>query len=111
LVHPNYLPLNIEELMQTEPTMNLTEPLGILRIIIFEAKHLKNADFGSLSDPFVVCKLGNKQICETKVVHNDLDPKFFQTFNIIITKGMIETGSEFFLEVNHKRFYDLNLVP
>jgi Ca2+-dependent lipid-binding protein len=73
----------------------------MLRIIIYEAKRLKNADIGSLSDPFVVCKLDKHLLCKTRVVRNELDPKFYQVFNIVVTNGMMAAGDEFVLEVRH----------
>lgn len=101
LVHPNYLPLNIEQMVNGE-VIDVHEPLGLFRIIIFEARKLKNADIGSLSDPQVVCKLGGIKMCETRVIQNDLDPKFLQTFNIVLTKDMIAAGNDFSMEVRHK---------
>lgn len=59
-------------------------------------------DIGSLSDPFVQVKLGNEIIAKTRVVMNDLDPKFYSVFSIVIRKSELDSGKDdFVMQVKH----------
>ena len=105
LVLPNCMPLNIEEMMNGGGSP-LETPIGILRVIVCEAKGLRNADIGSLSDPVACIKLGGVVVAKTRVIDNELNPKWNQSFNIVIYRSTLEhvanNSDQLVIEIQHE---------
>ena len=73
----------------TEQSIPFEVPMGILRIRINEGRDLKNVDITGVSDPCVIVYLGQKEIARTKIISNTLDPKWNESFEVIITGSML----------------------
>jgi len=58
-------------------------PTGILQIEMIGADNLRKADIMGLSDPYVVIKLGEKEV-KTKVISNTLNPRWNEKFDILV---------------------------
>ena len=64
VVAPEKIHVDVEAIMGA--LVQLEKPVGVLKIVIFEARNLKNADkFGGKSDPYVRVSLGKKVVAET----------------------------------------------
>jgi len=57
--------------------------LAKIEITIVEAQNLKNADMFSKSDPYVVFQIFDKTV-KTRVIQNDLNPKWGTRFTVVI---------------------------
>lgn len=60
---------------------------GVIRIKVVEAKNLENKDISIIlkdkSDPYAELQIGS-QIFKTKVINNNLDPKFNEYFEAVV---------------------------
>ena len=66
----------------------LQKPVGVLRVSIYEAKGLKNVDIaGSISDPSAEVYIGGQMVAKTRTIDNNLDPKWNETFHIVLYKN------------------------
>ena len=66
----------------------LQAPVGVLRVSIYEAKGLKNVDIaGSISDPSAEVYIGGQMLAKTRTIDNNLDPKWNETFYIVLYKN------------------------
>lgn len=57
-----------------------TPKLIKVTITVVEAKNLPNMDFWDVSDPYVVVMHDGKKVGQTKVIENNLNPKFNHQF-------------------------------
>ncbi|RKP02698.1 hypothetical protein CXG81DRAFT_10460, partial [Caulochytrium protostelioides] len=87
LVHPNFITLDVPQLMGMVQT---DRPLGILSINIAQAKQLRNQETTGTSDPYCRVMLGGQEIYRTKRISNCLDPFWGERAHIVITTAMIE---------------------
>ncbi|KAI8904668.1 C2 domain-containing protein [Gorgonomyces haynaldii] len=99
MIFPKFLPID----MEGTADMSLETPVGVLRVVIYEAARLRNADIGSLSDPCAVLKIGGKEVNRTRVIMNDLDPKWHQCFNVVIYQNVLE-------QVNHADELEIDIM-
>ncbi|KXS19531.1 hypothetical protein M427DRAFT_452561 [Gonapodya prolifera JEL478] len=60
------------------------KPMGVARVTVKNAVKLKNAEPVGLSDPYVALSLSGKLLHRTKVIDNNLNPIWDQTYHLII---------------------------
>ncbi|KAJ1565689.1 hypothetical protein HK096_000225 [Nowakowskiella sp. JEL0078] len=58
--------------------------VGILKVTVVAARHLKDKDLAGKSDPYVQVYLDEKHKQNTKVVGGSLDPTFNETFTFAV---------------------------
>ncbi|KAI8609801.1 C2 domain-containing protein [Chytriomyces sp. MP71] len=76
-------------------TRNVDEtPLGVIKMIIHEARNLKNVELAGVSDPYCIISIGQKEIARTKTVENSLTPRWSQTLHIPILPSMLTLDSD-----------------
>ena len=100
IVDPNRITLQIEEMMNSSTS---DEPVGILSVSVYEARSLRNVEsLGGISDPYASLKIGSVVISKTKVVESSLNPKWDETFDIVIYKSQlspVDKADEFSIEL------------
>ncbi|XP_049822259.1 extended synaptotagmin-2 [Aethina tumida] len=78
MVLPNKFPIKLSEEVEAVE-LKAPEPEGVLRVHVFEAKHLMKKDISVLgkgkSDPYAVVTVGAQEF-KTKVIDNSVDPKW-----------------------------------
>ncbi|ORY53531.1 hypothetical protein BCR33DRAFT_710938 [Rhizoclosmatium globosum] len=65
-------------------------PVGLLKITLHEAKHLKNFELAGISDPYVLVRLGGKEVARTKTIANSLNPYWGQTLYVPVLNTHIQ---------------------
>ncbi|KAJ3061081.1 hypothetical protein HDU99_005678, partial [Rhizoclosmatium hyalinum] len=65
-------------------------PVGLLKITLHEAKHLKNFELAGISDPYVLVRLGGKEVARTKTIDNSLNPYWGQTLYVPVLNTHIQ---------------------
>ncbi|XP_074032959.1 extended synaptotagmin-like protein 2 [Leptinotarsa decemlineata] len=91
MVLPNKFPIKLSEEVEAIE-LKATEPEGVLRVHVFEARHLMKKDVSILgkgkSDPYAVVTVGAQEY-KTKVIDNSVDPKwdYWCEFQILESNG------------------------
>lgn len=81
---PNVFPVEIAKLLSGDP---VDQAIGVLQVTLHGGQGLKNPDkFPGVPDPYVVVALNRTQeLARTKTVKQNSNPRYNETFNIIIT--------------------------
>ncbi|RIA79993.1 C2 domain-containing protein [Glomus cerebriforme] len=80
---PNVYTLDAELLMGGYP---IETAIGVLRLTIFGAKGLRNAERFGTSDPYIKIKVhGNQELARTKVIEDSLNPVWNETHFLVLT--------------------------
>ncbi|CAH0557885.1 unnamed protein product [Brassicogethes aeneus] len=91
MVLPNKFPIKLSDEVDAVE-LKAPEPEGVLRVHVFEAKHLMKKDISVLgkgkSDPYAVLTVGAQEF-KTKVIDNSVDPKwdYWCEFNVLESNG------------------------
>jgi len=59
-------------------------PLSLLSVKIRKAKDLKNVEYFTVTDPFIVVECGNAPMQYTDIVDNNLEPNWDQTLHFVV---------------------------
>ena len=81
---PNVFPIEIAKMLAGSP---VDQAIGVLQVHFHGAQGLKNPDkFSGTPDPYaIVCINNQKALGRTKTVHENANPRWNETVNIIIT--------------------------
>ncbi len=81
---PNVFPIEIAKMLAGSP---VDQAIGVLQVHFHGAQGLKNSDkFAGTPDPYATVSLNNgKALIKTKTVHENANPRWNETTNIIIT--------------------------
>lgn len=81
---PNVFPIEIAKMLAGNP---VDQAIGVLQIVFHGAQGLKNPDkFSGTPDPYAVVSINNRTpLGRTKTVHENHNPRWNETVNIIIT--------------------------
>lgn len=81
---PNVFPIEIAKMLAGNP---IDQAIGVLQITFHGAQGLKNPDkFSGTPDPYAVVSINNRnELARTKTVHENANPRWSETVNIIIT--------------------------
>ncbi|KAI3631409.1 hypothetical protein MIR68_010899 [Amoeboaphelidium protococcarum] len=82
-VHPNAFVLDLDAIMNGDYVVG-EQAIGILLIKVYEARGLKNMESFGVSDPFAKVKIGGKEVARTKIIDNNLNPYFNESFYVIV---------------------------
>ncbi|CAG9823459.1 unnamed protein product [Phaedon cochleariae] len=91
MVLPNKFPIKLSDEIEAVE-LKAPEPEGVLRVHVFEARHLMKKDISMLgkgkSDPYAVITVGAQEF-KTKVIDNNVDPKwdYWCEFQILESNG------------------------
>jgi Ca2+-dependent lipid-binding protein len=67
-------------------TIHIETAIGVLKLTIFNAKGLRNAERFGTSDPYVKVKVhGNIELARTKVIEDSLNPVWNESHFLILT--------------------------
>ncbi|KAI8609214.1 hypothetical protein BC830DRAFT_1151653 [Chytriomyces sp. MP71] len=69
-------------------------PVGVLKVIVHEAKGLKNVELAGMSDPYVLLKINSVPVARTKAIDNSLNPYWGQTLFIPIMSSMMMPSAD-----------------
>ena len=74
---------------QEPPATNVNNDVmkGQLKVVVKLGRNIKNQDWGGKSDPFVRIKLPDGQKAETKVIDNNLNPEWNESFSFEVDLG------------------------
>ncbi|KAI9005916.1 hypothetical protein BC832DRAFT_555623 [Gaertneriomyces semiglobifer] len=92
LIDPHWLTLDIAALMGVSSEAD--KPVGVLRILIFEARDLKNRELTGKSDPYCVVTIGGKQVVKTRVIGNTLAPSWDEKHYVVLTKATFDNADQ-----------------
>lgn len=81
---PNVFPIEIAKMLAGNP---VDQAIGVLQVTFHGAQGLKNPDkFSGTPDPYAVVAINNRnELGRTKTVHENANPRWNETMNIIIT--------------------------
>jgi Ca2+-dependent lipid-binding protein len=81
---PNVFPIEIAKMLAGNP---VDQAIGVLQVTFHGAQGLKNPDkFSGTPDPYAVVSINNRaELGKTKTVHENANPRWNETVNIIIT--------------------------
>ncbi|KAF2737672.1 tricalbin [Polyplosphaeria fusca] len=81
---PNVFPIEIAKMLAGNP---VDQAIGVLQVTFHGAQGLKNPDkFSGTPDPYAVVSINNRnELGRTKTVHENANPRWNETKNIIIT--------------------------
>ncbi|KAF2655015.1 tricalbin [Lophiostoma macrostomum CBS 122681] len=81
---PNVFPIEIAKMLAGNP---IDQAIGVLQVTFHGAQGLKNPDkFSGTPDPYAVVSINNRgELGRTKTVHENANPRWNETVNIIIT--------------------------
>ncbi|KAF1952858.1 tricalbin [Byssothecium circinans] len=81
---PNVFPIEIAKMLAGEP---IDQAIGVLQVTFHGAQGLKNPDkFSGTPDPYAMVSINNRaELARTKTVHENANPRWNETINIIIT--------------------------
>ncbi|KAF2010633.1 tricalbin [Aaosphaeria arxii CBS 175.79] len=81
---PNVFPIEIAKMLAGNP---VDQAIGVVQITFHGAQGLKNPDkFSGTPDPYAVVSINNRtELGRTKTVHENADPRWNETMNIIVT--------------------------
>lgn len=89
IVVPNQIDLDMEEILIGANNIDVEAPVGVLEILIAEGRGIKNVEFAGKTDPYVIVKIGGREVAKTKYIMNTLDPLWNEKFYIPVTTGML----------------------
>lgn len=81
---PNVFPIEIAKMLAGSP---VDQAIGVLQVTFHGAQGLKNPDkFSGTPDPYAIVSINNRQeLGRTKTVHENANPRWNETINVIIT--------------------------
>ncbi|KAH7121139.1 C2 domain-containing protein [Dendryphion nanum] len=81
---PNIFPIEIAKMLAGNP---VDQAIGVLQITFHGANGLKNPDkFSGTPDPYAVVSINNRnELGRTKTVHENANPRWNETINIIVS--------------------------
>lgn len=81
---PNVFPIEIAKMLAGTP---VDQAIGVLQITFHGAKGLKNPDkFSGTPDPYATVSINNRNtLARTKTVHENANPRWNETVNVIIS--------------------------
>ncbi|KAH8719146.1 hypothetical protein GQ44DRAFT_742030 [Phaeosphaeriaceae sp. PMI808] len=81
---PNVFPIEIAKMLAGNP---VDQAIGVLQVHFHGAQGLKNPDkFSGTPDPYATVSINNRNVlARTKTVHENANPRWNETVNIIIT--------------------------
>lgn len=81
---PNVFPIEVAKMLAGNP---VDQAIGVLQITFHGAQGLKNQDkFSGTPDPYAVVSINQRnELARTKTVHENANPRWDETVNIIIT--------------------------
>lgn len=81
---PNVFPIEIAKMLAGSP---VDQAIGVLQIQFHGAQGLKNPDkFSGTPDPYAVVSINNREeLGKTKTVHENANPRWNETVNVILT--------------------------
>lgn len=81
---PNVFPIEIAKMLSGDP---IDQAIGVLQVTFHGAQGLKNPDkFSGTPDPYAMVSINNRnELARTKTVHENANPRWNETVNIIIT--------------------------
>ncbi|PSN65104.1 tricalbin [Corynespora cassiicola Philippines] len=81
---PNVFPIELAKMLAGNP---VDQAIGVLQITFHGAQGLKNPDkFSGTPDPYAVVSINNRnELGRTKTVHENANPRWNETMNIIVT--------------------------
>ena len=81
---PNVFPIEIAKMLAGSP---IDQAIGVLQVTFHGAQGLKNPDkFSGTPDPYAVVAINNRnELGRTKTVHENANPRWNETVNIIVT--------------------------
>ncbi|GAB7341289.1 hypothetical protein MBLNU457_7560t1 [Dothideomycetes sp. NU457] len=84
MYNPNVFPIEIAKLLAGNP---VDQAIGVLQVTFHGAQGLKNTDkFSGTPDPYAVVSLNGRQpLGKTKTVHENSNPRWTETVNVILT--------------------------
>ena len=92
----NYSSEDIEdEIVKTNTISDTDSSMPKLLVSIEQAKGLADADLIGLSDPYVIVFLNGEEIGRTRVIDNDLNPKWNEVFEIPINDDFSKSWIRF----------------
>ncbi|EMD88413.1 hypothetical protein COCC4DRAFT_84314 [Bipolaris maydis ATCC 48331] len=84
MYEPNVFPIEIAKMLAGNP---VDQAIGVLQIHFYGAQGLKNPDkFSGTPDPYATVSINNRNVLgRTKTVHENANPRWNETVNVIIT--------------------------
>jgi len=82
LYDPNYFTVDVEALLGGVAIENA---IGVLKLVIYDAKNLTNVETFGISDPFVKITIKNRELARTKVQDDTLNPHWNETHFVVLT--------------------------
>jgi Ca2+-dependent lipid-binding protein len=81
---PNVFPIEIAKMLAGNP---VDQAIGVLQVHFHGAQGLKNPDkFSGTPDPYATVSINNRNVlAKTKTVHENANPRWNETVNIIVT--------------------------
>ncbi|KAF2748549.1 tricalbin [Sporormia fimetaria CBS 119925] len=81
---PNVFPIEIAKMLAGTP---VDQAIGVLQVTFHGAQGLKNPDkFSGTPDPYATVSINNRAVlARTKTVHENANPRWNETINVIIT--------------------------
>jgi Ca2+-dependent lipid-binding protein len=81
---PNVFPIEIAKMLAGNP---VDQAIGVVQITFHGAQGLKNPDkFSGTPDPYATASINNRNVlARTKTVHENANPRWNETVNIIVT--------------------------
>ncbi|GAM85418.1 hypothetical protein ANO11243_034250 [Dothideomycetidae sp. 11243] len=81
---PNVFPIEIAKMLAGNP---VDQAIGVLQVTFHGAQGLKNPDkFSGTPDPYATVSINGRQtLAKTKTVHENANPRWSETVNIIVT--------------------------
>ncbi|KAJ3140842.1 hypothetical protein HK100_008858 [Physocladia obscura] len=107
-VMPNKNTIDLDAIMNGTGT---DLPVGILKITIHEAKHLKNMELAGTSDPYVAVRIGGVVVGKSKIVTSNLHPFWGHTIYIPVLKSNLNRKQSDPLNIEELHFEILDSNP
>ncbi|KAF2090400.1 tricalbin [Saccharata proteae CBS 121410] len=84
MYEPNVFPIEIAKMLAGNP---VDQAIGVVQVTFHGAQGLKNPDkFAGTPDPYAVVSInGRQELGRTKTVHENANPRWNQTINVIVT--------------------------
>ncbi|OUM62853.1 hypothetical protein PIROE2DRAFT_20742 [Piromyces sp. E2] len=84
-LEPTRITIDVEEMLKS---MTLDQPIGLLKLDIYEGKELKNNSKMGTDDPYAQFSINGNVLAKTNVINNDLNPTWNHT-EFVIVSGII----------------------
>jgi len=84
-LEPTRITIDVEEMLKS---MTLDQPIGLLKVNIYEGKELKNNSKIGTDDPYAQLSINGNVLTKTNVVNNDLNPTWNHVEYVIVS-GLI----------------------